>query len=1134
MAVVGEAHIIVRAITTSVKDDIKKGFNGVDKVVSESGKSISKSFSNDFARGAEGALKSFQKLTKTGYILQTALGTIVGALSSLVGAAGALAGSVGGAAGSIGAFAGVLAALPAGLATFKLALGGVGQAVSAAVQANKNYANSVERARNELKQLQFDAEAAALGVRRAGLSLEQARENLLAAQQLPPNSRARREAELAYEEADLAYRRAQEQADAAEKAKKKAASAGGGGADPFANLNDSQKKFAKYLVTLQPLIKDLKAAASGSLLPILQDQIDRLVNGTKGTATFFEVIRNGIKRTSVGLGAGITKFVDALTSPKNLANLEAVFKGIQPVFETFGKVFGSLFGSFLTITKAAFPATKKFLTFIDGKTKAFENFLDTKAASGELSKFFTRATKLAGDLGQVLGNIGSFFGDIIKANFGPATGGQYLLNWLKTATDGWKSLDERVGKSEFSNYFFSASVNAKAVLQSVGKLVKELGKLGTNRDIKATFDVLAEGAPFIGQILAEGAKAGPILARLIVNITKMVAALSDAGGPRVFFGVLNTAAQFFADLLQNEVVMNITKIVGLLTAVGLAVGVLKGIFVFAGSVMAGALLPVIARFMGIEVAALKAQIASSKFMMVARGAGPWVMAAAAITFGVIALNDELIRARKESLTTGESIRGMLANGANPVNVMNEALKDLNGTLIFSKTTYADFNLGGKYAVVTTKDWSYSISDITTNAETFTQTIKLLGNQVDNLEKRNIGTQDWFDDEEQWYRVEQQFVNIGTALSDLAKSDLPTAQKGFQGIVKQFNLSDEAALDLLNSLGPEFKTSLTDLSLNANGLTDDMSLLDLAMGRGSKSADAVAVQLYGVDGAAKAAKIRIQELKDKIFNFGSVTLDTRAAAREFERAIDDVTASVIENGKGLDITTEAGRNNSAALDTLVTSGKDFANSMFEQNGNSKELQTNMINLRQKVEDAAVQMGLGKDAAKELADQLVGSKYDIKMNVKSITKDEAERATTELRKIVTEAGKAGFRVTAADLARLYPQLVDQAAALNQRYGGYINTFGSGIRRFAPGGPVFGSGTGTSDSIPAMLSNGEFVVNANATAKNRSLLEQINSGNASAGGGNTINLVVNPGPDMDIKELAAEVSRRLAFTMRKGAAI
>jgi hypothetical protein len=44
-------------------------------------------------------------------------------------------------------------------------------------------------------------------------------------------------------------------------------------------------------------------------------------------------------------------------------------------------------------------------------------------------------------------------------------------------------------------------------------------------------------------------------------------------------------------------------------------------------------------------------------------------------------------------------------------------------------------------------------------------------------------------------------------------------------------------------------------------------------------------------------------------------------------------------------------------------------------------------------------------------------------------------------------------------------------------------------ADGGPVKGPGTGRSDSIPAMLSNGEFVVNAAASKKYRPLLDALN---------------------------------------------
>ena len=57
-------------------------------------------------------------------------------------------------------------------------------------------------------------------------------------------------------------------------------------------------------------------------------------------------------------------------------------------------------------------------------------------------------------------------------------------------------------------------------------------------------------------------------------------------------------------------------------------------------------------------------------------------------------------------------------------------------------------------------------------------------------------------------------------------------------------------------------------------------------------------------------------------------------------------------------------------------------------------------------------------------------------------------------------------------------------------------SNIGKFAEGGPVSGAGTGTSDSIPAWLSNGEYVMPAAETAKYRPLLDSMRAGTLNPG--------------------------------------
>lgn len=70
----------------------------------------------------------------------------------------------------------------------------------------------------------------------------------------------------------------------------------------------------------------------------------------------------------------------------------------------------------------------------------------------------------------------------------------------------------------------------------------------------------------------------------------------------------------------------------------------------------------------------------------------------------------------------------------------------------------------------------------------------------------------------------------------------------------------------------------------------------------------------------------------------------------------------------------------------------------------------------------------------------------------------------------------------------------------FNAFSGAFSTGIAGFASGGHITGPGTGTSDSIPARLSNGEFVVNAAATSKHLSLLHSLNGSSGSGTPGKT----------------------------------
>ena len=102
-----------------------------------------------------------------------------------------------------------------------------------------------------------------------------------------------------------------------------------------------------------------------------------------------------------------------------------------------------------------------------------------------------------------------------------------------------------------------------------------------------------------------------------------------------------------------------------------------------------------------------------------------------------------------------------------------------------------------------------------------------------------------------------------------------------------------------------------------------------------------------------------------------------------------------------------------------------------------------------------------------------------------------------------GKADFRSLAVSILQDLSKMLIKMALFNamkaamSAWGGGGFKDGGMVQQFSNGGAVWGAGTATSDSIPAMLSNGEFVINAAATRRHRALLEAINKNRYASGG-------------------------------------
>ncbi|GAA1382933.1 hypothetical protein GCM10009613_11610 [Pseudonocardia kongjuensis] len=167
---------------------------------------------------------------------------------------------------------------------------------------------------------------------------------------------------------------------------------------------------------------------------------------------------------------------------------------------------------------------------------------------------------------------------------------------------------------------------------------------------------------------------------------------------------------------------------------------------------------------------------------------------------------------------------------------------------------------------------------------------------------------------------------------------------------------------------------------------------------------------------------------------------------WHRALQTATQSIKDNGANVDINTAAGLRNREALQGMARAALDDVRAKGEHGASTREI-TDLTNRhRDQLYRTALQMGMSKDEA---------NKYIRELGLTP------EQVTTEFK----TPGLADAVSKSAELKRNIEQLVNvrtPSANMAENWAGR-----------ASGGPIVGPGTGTSDSVPIMGSNGEWVI-------------------------------------------------------------
>jgi len=639
MAIVGTAYIKIKAITT------------------------------DFRREADQAYEAFRRMTIQGYAFGPAIAVAVGGLSSMVSGLTALTSQVAAALPSLIVLPSIFSAIGQAAITAKMAFSGIGAAMKsltkkggggggdnskrvaeaerrlaevleqnreALARANDRLTEAEERltkARQEasesLQQLNFDAEDAAISEKKAAIELEKARETLARVQDLPPNSRARREAELAYQEADLNMRRAkdrnadlaketekrnklgvegqeevvdaqkavQEAVDARAKAELDAlkrlieaqerleearkGSGGGSSADAEAlnKLSAEARAFAEYLVSIQPKLVELRHAAGKELFGPLTFALDNLVTN------LFPALQPILQKTGKALGKSALDFSKIVTEGKNLEELTRITDTNADTTGKLGIVFGNLYDIMLSLLDAADPLIRRFTDWIVTLTTGWKETRELRNQTGELRNTFTRAGDIAAQLGRALGKNGLFgaIKNIGKAASGPGSGGEMLLDTFEKSM---KKFDEFTKKllddGSLKQFFIDASENFSKISTLIVEIVKEFLKLGDDESIGKTADALMPLAGTIGDVFEILQKAAPAMGDFVTKLGEFLSLFAESQSIEMFFGTLETVLDILIKIFSNDIIRKIALQVAMIIGVSKALSVVGriGRFVF--------------------------------------------------------------------------------------------------------------------------------------------------------------------------------------------------------------------------------------------------------------------------------------------------------------------------------------------------------------------------------------------------------------------------------------------------------------------------------------------------------------------------------------------------------------------------
>jgi TP901 family phage tail tape measure protein len=334
-------------------------------------------------------------------------------------------------------------------------------------------------------------------------------------------------------------------------------------------------------------------------------------------------------------------------------------------------------------------------------------------------------------------------------------------------------------------------------------------------------------------------------------------------------------------------------------------------------------------------------------------------------------------------------------------------------------------------------------------------------------------------------IDESFRTIDDQLASFVQSgNADLAAKAFEQLEERASMKGISS-DELKTKFTGYSEALKQADADARVAAEGMEKITTATGLIVPVTPEVADALEDIGISAQGAVTNLSKFTEALVNAGLLQLSARDAARNYAQALADIGLAadgtgghVGALGTAFDNTTEQGRKNQAMFDAVAQAGIASTKAMADNGASQSSLQGNLVGTYNGLIAAAGQFGITGQAAIDLTRSVLGVPPGV--DIKSWMSDAAKRMAQETAGAVNAVDGRVANVT-VNTHRNYYETTFQKVV--RELSGGADPVGAGTvlapKKRAVGGPVYGPGTGTSDEIPAMLSNGEHVWTAQEVA-------------------------------------------------------